>query len=48
MKKFLTALLAILLTTSIAANAAESRIQNWVNDLISPITTKEKELRYVE
>ena len=44
MKKFLTALIAVLLTSSIAANAAESRIQNWVNDLISPITTKEKEL----
>ncbi len=44
MKKILTALLAIVLTSSIAATAAESRIQNWVDNLISPVTTKEKEL----
>ena len=44
MKKFLAATIVAILTTSIAANAAESRIQNFVDNLISPITTKEKEL----
>ena len=44
MKKFLAAAIIAMLTTSIAANAAESRVQNFVDNLISPITTKEKEL----
>ena len=44
MKKILTTLLAVMLISPIAANAAESRVQNWVDNLISPITTKEKEL----
>ena len=44
MKKFLAAAIIAILTSSMAANAAESRIQNFVDNLISPITTKEKEL----
>ena len=44
MKKFIAALVAIIIATSTAVNAAESRDQNFVDNLISPITTKEKEL----
>ena len=44
MKKFLAAAIIAILTTLMAANAAESRIQNFVDNLISPITQKEKEL----
>ena len=34
----------VALTGSIAANAAESRLENFVNKQLSPITQKEKEL----
>ena len=44
MKKFLTALMIIIFTSSLAANAAESRFQNFVDRMISPITTREKKL----
>ena len=43
MKKVLTVLAIIALTGSIAANAAESRLENFVNKQLSPITQKEKE-----
>ncbi len=42
MKKILTTLIAIVLTSSIAVNAAESRVQHWVDHLLAPITKKEK------
>ena len=42
MKKILTTFIAIILTSSIATNAAESRVQNWVNHWMSPITKKER------
>lgn len=44
MKKFLSVLAILALTTTIAANAAESKIENYVNKKLSPITQKEKEL----
>ena len=43
MKKLFTVLAIIALTGSIAANAAESRLENYVNKKLSPITEKEKE-----
>ena len=42
MKKILTTLIAIVLTSSIAVNAAESKVQHWVNHWMSPITKKER------
>lgn len=44
MKKLLSVLAILALTTTIAANAAESRLENYVNKKLSPITQKEKEL----
>ena len=44
MKKFIAALFVIIFASSATVNAAESRIQNFVDNLISPITTKEKQL----
>ena len=43
MKKFLTVVLIAVLSSSTTVMAAESRIENFVNNLISPITQKEKE-----
>lgn len=42
MKKFLTTLMILVFTSSLVANAAESRFQNFVDKMISPITTREK------
>ena len=44
MKKLLTVLMLIALTSTLAASAAESRLQNYVDKKLAPITTKEKEL----
>ena len=44
MKKILTLIAIVTLTSSIAANAAESRLENFVNKQLSPVTQKEKEL----
>ena len=44
MKKLLTILTLIALTSTLAATAAESRLQNYVDKKLAPITTKEKEL----
>lgn len=43
MKKILTLMAIVALTGSIAANAAESRLENFVNKQLSPVTQKEKE-----
>lgn len=42
MKKILTTFIALMLTSLIATNAAESRVQHWVNHCMSPITKKER------
>lgn len=44
MKKFLAIFAIVALTGSLAANAAESKIQSYVDNLISPITKKEKQI----
>ena len=44
MKKNLSVLMLIALTSTLAASAAESRLQNYVDKNLAPITTKEKEL----
>lgn len=44
MKKFLSIAFVAAFLSSSAVYAAESRIENYVNNLISPITQKEKEL----
>lgn len=44
MKKFLAIFAIVAITSSLAANAAESKIQNYVDNLISPITKKEKQI----
>ena len=44
MKKLLSVLMLIALTSTLAASAAESRLQNYVDKKLAPITTKEKEL----
>jgi len=44
MKKILTILAVFAFTSSIVANAAESRIQNYVNSKIAPLTQKEQEI----
>ena len=44
MKKFLTTLMLLIFTSSLVVNAAESRFQNFVDKMISPITTREKKL----
>lgn len=43
MKKFLTLLTVIALTSAVVANAAESKLENYVNKKLSPITQKEKD-----
>lgn len=44
MKKILAIFAIVAITGSLAANAAESKIQNYVDNLISPITKKEKQI----
>ena len=44
MKKLLTVFTVIALTSALAATAAESRLENFVNKKLSPVTTKEKEI----
>ncbi len=44
MKKLLSVLMLIALTSTLAVSAAESRLQNYVDKKLAPITTKEKEL----
>ena len=44
MKKVLTLLTVLALTATITANAAESRLQNYVNKKISPLTQKEQQI----
>ena len=44
MKKFLAIFAIVAITGSLAANAAEWKIQNYVDNLISPITKKEKQI----
>lgn len=44
MKKLLTVFTVIALTSALAATAAESKLENFVNKKLSPITTKEKEI----
>lgn len=43
MKKLLTVLVISALTGLMAVSAAESRLENYVNKKLSPITNKEKE-----
>ena len=43
MKKILTVLAVIALTATVVANAAESRLEKYVNKKINPITHKEKD-----
>ncbi len=42
MKKLFTLFAVIALTSSLVATAAESRLENYVNKKLSPITEKEK------
>ena len=42
MKRLFTLFAVIALTSSLIANAAESRLENYVNKKLSPITEKEK------
>lgn len=44
MKKLFAVLTVLALTSAIAANAAESQIQNFVNKKLAPITQKEQEI----
>ena len=44
MKKILAIFAIVAITGSLAANAAESKIQSYVDNLISPITKKEKQI----
>ena len=43
MKKLLTVLTLMAFTATLAATAAESRLENYVNKKLSPITQKEKD-----
>ena len=43
MKKLLSVLAVLALSSSIVANAAESRLESFVNQKLSPLTQKEKE-----
>ena len=45
MKKLLSVLMLIALTSTMAASAAESRLQNYVDKKLAPITTKEIECK---
>lgn len=44
MKKLLSVFALLTLVSSLAATATESRLENYVNKKIAPITQKEKEL----
>lgn len=44
MKKLLSLLAVIALSSSLIATAAESRLESFVNQKLSPLTQKEKEL----
>ena len=44
MKKLLSVFAVLALVSSLAATAAESRLENYVNKKLSPVTQKEKEL----
>ena len=44
MKKLLSVFDVLALVSSLAATAAESRLENYVNKKLSPVTQKEKEL----
>lgn len=44
MKKLFALLTVIALSSAIAANAAESQLQNFVNKKLAPLTQKEQEL----
>jgi len=44
MKRILSVLTILAFTTSLAASAAESRLQNYVNKKLEPVTKKEQEL----
>ena len=43
MKKLLTLLTVVALTSALVATAAESKLENYVNKKLSPITQKEKD-----
>ena len=43
MKKFLSLLTLVALSSFMVVNAAESRLENYVNKKLSPITQKEKD-----
>ena len=44
MKKILSLLTVVAISSALTAVAAESRLENYVNKKLSPITQKEKEL----
>ena len=44
MKRILSVLTLIALTSTLAASAVESKLENYVNKKLTPITQKEKEL----
>ncbi len=44
MKKLLAIFTIFAIAGSLSANAAESKIQNYVDNLISPVTKKEKQI----
>ena len=44
MKKMLSIFAVLALVSSLAATAAESRLENYVNKKLAPVTQKEKEL----
>ena len=44
MKKLLSVFAVLAFVSSLAATAAESRLENYVNKKLSPVTQKEKEL----
>ena len=44
MKKLLSVFAVLALISSLAATAAESRLENYVNKKLAPVTQKEKEL----
>ena len=43
MKKMLSIFAVLALVSSLAATAAESRLENYVNKKLAPVTQKEKE-----
>lgn len=44
MKRFLSLLTVLALSSVLAVNATESRLQNYVNKKLSPLTQKEQEI----